>query len=70
MAKLKTMYEQGARGMQGRNFQDMSEDERAKMREEFTRRNEEQQKIFAAAIEERYGVKVVIPKRGDSFDLN
>jgi metallo-beta-lactamase family protein len=30
----------------------------------------EQQKLFAAAIEERYGTKVVIPKRGDSFDLD
>jgi hypothetical protein len=48
VAKLKAMTDQSAKAMAGRNFQDMSEEERTKMREEFTKRNEEQQKIFAA----------------------
>ena len=47
VAKLKAFIEQ-APSMQGRNFQDMSEEERTKMREEFTKRREEQQKIMAA----------------------
>ncbi len=47
LGKLKAMMEQ-APGMQGRNFQDMSEEERTKMREEMTKRREEQQKIMAA----------------------
>ena len=47
LGKLKAMMEQ-APGTQGRNFQDMSEEERTKMREEFTKRREEQQKIMAA----------------------
>jgi septal ring factor EnvC (AmiA/AmiB activator) len=37
-----------APGMQGRSFQDMSEEERTKMREEMTKRREEQQKVMAA----------------------
>jgi hypothetical protein len=47
VAKLKSFMEQ-APSMRGRNFQDMSEEERTKMREEFTKRREEQQTIFAA----------------------
>jgi hypothetical protein len=47
VGKLKAMMEQ-APGMQGRNFQDMSEEERTKMREEMTKRREEQQKVMAA----------------------
>jgi len=47
VAKLKAFIEQ-APSMQGRNFQDMSDEERTKMREEFTKRREEQQKIMAA----------------------
>jgi hypothetical protein len=47
LGKLKAFIEQ-APSMQGRNFQDMSDEERTKMREEFTKRNEEQQKIMAA----------------------
>ncbi len=47
LGKLKAMSEQTS-GMQGRNFQDMSEEERTKMRDEFTKRREEQQKIMAA----------------------
>jgi hypothetical protein len=46
-AKLKALMERPM-GMQGRNFQDMSEEERTKMREEFTQRREEQQKLIAA----------------------
>jgi len=46
LGKLKAMMEQQPGGG-GRNFQDMSEDERAKMREEFTKRREEQTKIMA-----------------------
>jgi len=48
MGKLKTMADQATKAMEGRNFQDMSDEERTKMREEMTKRNEEQQKIFAA----------------------
>jgi hypothetical protein len=48
IAKLKAMSDQAAKAMEGRNFQDMSDEERTKMREEMTKRNEEQQKIFAA----------------------
>jgi hypothetical protein len=51
VAKLKTMMEQ-APGMQGRSFQDMSEEERTKMREEMTKRREEQQKIYASIDQE------------------
>jgi hypothetical protein len=47
VAKLKTLMEQ-APGMQGRSFQDMSEEERTKMREESTKRRDEQQKVMAA----------------------
>ena len=48
LGKLKAMMEQTPQGMQGRSFQDMSEEERTKMREEFTKRREEQQKVMAA----------------------
>jgi hypothetical protein len=48
VAKLKAMSEQAAQAMQGRNFQDMSDEERTKMREEMTKRNEEQRTILAA----------------------
>jgi len=47
LAKLKTLME-APQGAQGRSFQDMSEEERTKMREEFTKRREEQMKIMAA----------------------
>ncbi|RPJ24798.1 MAG: hypothetical protein EHM35_16060, partial [Planctomycetaceae bacterium] len=47
LGKLKAMMEQTP-GTQGRSFQDMSEEERTKMREEFTKRREEQQKVMAA----------------------
>ena len=47
VAKLKALMEPAA-GMQGRSFQDMSEEERTKMREEFTKRRDEQQKVMAA----------------------
>ncbi len=46
VGKLKTMMEQQP-GAQGRNFQDMTDDERTKMREEMTKRREEQTKIMA-----------------------
>ncbi|MEN6427093.1 MAG: hypothetical protein ABFE13_17195 [Phycisphaerales bacterium] len=48
VAKLKAMTEQAQQAMQGRNFQDMTDDERTKMREEFTKRREEQAKIMAS----------------------
>jgi len=47
LGKLKAMMEQQP-GAQGRNFQDMSEEERTKMREEFTKRREQQQKILTS----------------------
>jgi len=51
LAKLKTLME-APQGMQGRSFQDMSEEERTKMRESFTKRREEQQQVFAAIDQE------------------
>jgi len=48
VAKLKAFSEQGMKAMQGRSYQDMSDEERTKMREEFTKRSEEQAKILAA----------------------
>lgn len=48
VAKLKSMMEAQAKAMEGRSFQDMSEEERTKMREESTKRREEQQKVMAA----------------------
>lgn len=51
VAKLKTLMEQ-APGMQGRSFQDMSEEERTKMRESFTKRREEQQQVLASIDQE------------------
>lgn len=56
VAKLKAFMEQ-APNMQGRNFQDMSEEERTKMREEFTKRRDEQQKIMTAIDQELAKVK-------------
>ncbi len=47
LTKLKTMMEQAPQGMQGRNPQDMTEEERTKMREEFTKRREEQRAAMA-----------------------
>ncbi len=47
VGKLKAMMEQPA-GMQGRSFQDMSDDERTKMREEMTKRMEQRQQIMAS----------------------
>jgi hypothetical protein len=48
VAKLKAMIDQAPQGMQGRSFQDMTEEERTKLREEFTKRREEQRAIMAA----------------------
>ncbi len=48
VAKLKSMIDAQAKAMEGRSFQDMSEEERTKMREESTKRRDEQQKIMAA----------------------
>jgi hypothetical protein len=47
LGKLKALME-APQGAQGRSFQDMSEEERTKMREEFTKRRDEQQKVMAA----------------------
>lgn len=47
-AKFKSMMEASAKAMEGRSFQDMSEDERAKMRETFMKQREEQQALVAA----------------------
>ena len=47
LAKLKTLMETRS-GMQGRSFQDMSEEEQAKAKEEFAKRREEQLKVMAA----------------------
>jgi hypothetical protein len=47
VAKLKAAMERPS-AAQGRSFQDMSDEERTKMREEFTKRREEQQKLIAA----------------------
>lgn len=52
-AKLKAAMEEAGRSMQNRpSFQDMSEDERAKMREEFTKRREEQRTLIAGMEQE------------------
>lgn len=45
-AKLKAMMDRAPQGMQGRSFQDMTEEERTKLREEFTKRREEQRTIM------------------------
>jgi len=49
MAKMKTSQEEAAKAMPGggQNFQNMSEEERTKMREEFTKRREETQKVLS-----------------------
>ncbi len=45
--KLKAMMDQSVSAMQNRqDFQNMSEEERTKMREEFTKRREDQQKLL------------------------
>jgi hypothetical protein len=46
-AKLRAAMETPGRGMQGRNFQDMSDEERAKLREEMTQRQQEQVRLTA-----------------------
>lgn len=51
-AKLKAAWEEAAKESQGRDFQNLSEEERTKLRETFTKRREEQQKTIAA-IEEQ-----------------
>lgn len=48
VTKLKAMSDQAAKAMQGRNFQDMSDEERTKMREEMTKRNQDRQAIVTA----------------------
>jgi hypothetical protein len=48
VGKLKAMMDQAGQRMQGRNFQDMSEEERTKMREEMTKRRQEQAQIMAS----------------------
>lgn len=57
-AKLKTAMEESGRAMQSRsNYQDLSEDERAKLREEFMKRREEQQKLIAEMEKELMRLK-------------
>jgi len=51
VARLKTLMEAPQR-TQGTSFQDMSEEERTKMRETFTKRREEQQQVFASIDQE------------------
>lgn len=63
IGKLKTMQEEMVKAMQGRNFQEMSEEERTKMREEMTKRNEERTKILAAMqqdVERLQGPRVLM----------
>lgn len=55
--KLKAMWEQAAKESQGRDFQNLSEEERTKLRETFTKRREEQQKIVGAIEMELAKVK-------------
>jgi len=56
LGKLKAMME-APQGQQGRSFQDMSEEERTKMREEFTKRRDEQQKVMAAIQQQMDALK-------------
>ncbi len=57
-AKLKTAMEESGRAMQNRpNYQDLSEDERAKLREEFMKRREEQQRLVAEMEQELMRLK-------------
>jgi len=51
-AKLKAAWEEAAKESQGRDFQNLSEEERTKLRETFTKRREEQQKMVAAIEQE------------------
>jgi len=48
VAKLEAMMDRAGQRMQGTSFQDMSEEERTKMREEFTKRREEQATVMAS----------------------
>lgn len=58
VAKLKTAMEESGRAMQNRpNYQDLSEDERAKLREEFMKRREEQQTLVAEMEKELMRLK-------------
>jgi hypothetical protein len=50
--KLKAAWEEAAKESQGRDFQNLSEEERTKLRESFTKRREEQQKMVAAIEQE------------------
>jgi len=57
-AKLKTGMEESAQGMRGgQNFQDLSEDERAKLREEFMQRRRQQQELIAQMEQEMMKLK-------------
>jgi len=47
VTKLKAMMDQAPQGMQGRNFQDMTDEERTRLREDMTKRREEQRTIMA-----------------------
>jgi hypothetical protein len=56
--RLKAMMDASAKAMEGRPFQDLSEEEfRTKMRETFTEQREEQQKIVAAMEQEMMKLK-------------
>jgi len=50
--KLKAAWEEAAKESQGRDFQSLSEEEKTKLRETFTKRREEQQKMVAAIEQE------------------
>lgn len=54
VGKLRASMETTGRGVQGRNFQDMADDERAKLREEMTQRRQEQVRL-TAEIEQALG---------------
>ena len=57
-AKLKAAMEESGRAMQGRaNFQDLSEDERTKLREEFMKRREQQQQLVGEMEQELMRLK-------------
>ena len=70
LGKLRAMTERAGQAMQGRNFQDMSEEERAKMREEFTQRAAEQRQIFAAMqqdIDQLKGARVLMTEHEEAM---
>ena len=54
VAKLKTLVDQGAKAMEGRSFQDMTEEDRAKMKE----RSTQQQAIMAAIQQDVYRLRM------------